>query len=168
MNILVLGFFDRQNLGDDTYKFIFNNIVKSPNKLLVVSVDDCTNIAKDTNLVVIGGGEILNNYFIDKILSLINQSTYSGKIITLSTSAGYTSIIDSGKLDFIDYFVVRDTLCQEKLESRFGKENVSYMPDLAFSLLDHITPPSKSRNILSFFTCGSTGTNTSTSSSTSI
>src|SRR5207253_6572608 len=85
MKILILGFYNRQNFGDDCYYNLFipliEQIIQEPYELQMMCVDDCQQIPNDINLLILGGGEILNQYFISKIAKLIDNSSFQGKVL---------------------------------------------------------------------------------------
>jgi polysaccharide pyruvyl transferase WcaK-like protein len=135
INVLILGFFNRKNFGDDSFNIIFKqlfNKIDNRINLTIMSTDDCKRIFKDTDILIIGGGEVLNNYFIDKILYLIKQSNYNNPIYAISCELSSFEIVDQGKLDFIDYFYIRNLKDSEKLASRFGNNNVKFINDIVF------------------------------------
>lgn len=155
LKILVLGFYYRNNSGDDAFNYIFSRlfamIPKFKYQLDIINTDDCQSIPSDINILIIGGGEVLNEYFINKIEKLINMSPdYLGYTIAISCNLGSNDILNSGQLDFIDYFIMRSQSDALKLVQRYGTQYVSYCPDLVLSLGQYIsinpTPMRQSNN----------------------
>ena len=128
MKVLVLGFYNRNNYGDDLYGSIFNSYGYT-----TVCTDDINIISDDITHIIIGGGELLNNYFVDKIKILLNNSKFTGIIIALSVDLGSYKEIDN--LNFIDYFYVRNKDDYNLLNSIY-EGYVEYIPDLILSNYD--------------------------------
>ena len=79
--ILVLGFYNRGNLGDDCYHYMWSQIFRDRYPEFHVnfeSIDDCDGI--DADVCILGGGSILNDYFIDKIHKAIDATNFKGPI----------------------------------------------------------------------------------------
>ena len=76
-NIYVIGYYDHENLGDETYKLTFNYIFdtflpKTDLQHYNIEFLDCDkiNLKKfiDSDIIVLGGGDIINEYFLDQII----------------------------------------------------------------------------------------------------
>jgi hypothetical protein len=135
-NITILGYFNRSNLGDELYSYAFRNYitsVKGECNLSFYNTDDIQSIPENTNLVICGGGDIMNDYFVDRIHSIIKNSNYSGPLYAISVGIPYESIIDSGKLDIFDYIFTRNRCDSELIEKRFGKLYSHRMNDLVLN-----------------------------------
>lgn len=154
--ILILGFYDRHNLGDDCFKAVFQKLFQlaqfSDCDVTIICSDDCQTINADVDVLIIGGGCVLNNYFIGKIIKLCSQSHYKGKIITYSSGLDSHEMILTGQLDIIDHFIIRNPTDAKILTDRYGVEYVTYVPDLIFNIKDYIDIPrqiqkTKSKNM---------------------
>ena len=147
-NILILGFYDRKNFGDDNYKYIFQKLFGKNSKynINVICSDDCTHIPYNTHLLIIGGGEILNEYFINKISNLLKPYKYKIPVYAISCELSSNEIVYSGKLNFIDYFIVRNLNDANILTSYYGKDNVLYKPDIVFYLNNYFSNITKKYN----------------------
>jgi exopolysaccharide biosynthesis predicted pyruvyltransferase EpsI len=132
MKILVVGYYNHNNLGDDMYQVAFP-------KLLVGHQLDFIDIIKLKNkspigydLIVLGGGDVMNNYF----LKTFSQWHYNNKINVpchaYSIGTPYLSLVEEGQLDIFDYIVCRNKQDTQTLQKRFGNKNVIYMPDFVF------------------------------------
>lgn len=134
MNIIVLGYYYRNNLGDDLLMNTIYTLLNNNNyNLKFVNPDDYY-ILDNIDIIILGGGEILNDYFIDKIIKKLNNLIKKPIIIAISTECHSNSYIESKKLDFIDNFITRNRLEYLELVKRYGNNNVLYMPDLVFSM----------------------------------
>lgn len=127
---LVTGFFHRGNLGDDAFEYMFKELLPGAR---CVSVDDLL----DTdfigiNRLIIGGGDLLNDYFLVKIGNLIKKMNFQGLVLAFSVGCPDPKI--TRHVDFIDYFTVRNATNVSELTNRFGSDYVRYTPDLVFAL----------------------------------
>ena len=94
--IIVMGYFDNCNIGDEqykiTFKYIFDTYLKEKYEIIYLSFDKINNMTfLSTDIIVIGGGDILNDYFIDKL----NEKFFKkpNKIIAFSVGLPYDSIL---------------------------------------------------------------------------
>jgi polysaccharide pyruvyl transferase WcaK-like protein len=134
MNITVLGYYYRKNLGDDLLMNAINILFKdSKYNIIYTNPDDKLNLT-NMDIVILGGGEILNDYFIDKIIKTLDLLYTKPIIIALSTECSNNNYIKSKKIDFIDNFITRNKLEYLELVKRYDKNHVIHMPDLVFSL----------------------------------
>tara|TARA_R100001163_G_C5068494_1_gene208949 strand:+ start:19951 stop:22680 length:2730 start_codon:yes stop_codon:yes gene_type:complete len=137
MKVLVLGYYDRQNIGDDMFKFIFTNYFNENwphHELVIKNTDDVESINNDVGLVVVGGGDLINKYFMDKINSLIDPIKDSIPIYAIGVGFPYPKLIDEGILDCFDYIIHRNKCDSNKLIEKYGKNRSQYYPDLGFLL----------------------------------
>lgn len=84
--IIVMGYFDHKNIGDEqyklTFKYIFEKYLHEDYIITYISFDKIDRfLFYSTDIIVVGGGDILNNYFIDKL-----RSVFLKKPIKLSLS----------------------------------------------------------------------------------
>jgi len=105
--ILCTGFYCRSNLGDDIFQIIFNSIFTKLNlEYKLISLDDCKEIPSNTSTIILGGGEILNKYFLEKLQVLCEKSKFNGKIIAYSCELPQGDIIP--EVNMIDRFILRN------------------------------------------------------------
>ncbi len=135
VNVLVLGFYDRGNLGDELYKDAIPAVMRAaaPRKSLRFTfrcTDDIDKIPAETDVVVCGGGDIINAYFMDKITALCQ--TYVGPIYAVSVGIPYS---DGAKyLKLFDHVYVRSSGDYQVAVSEIGAENVTQITDAVFAL----------------------------------
>ena len=79
MNVLVIGYYNHSNLGDEQYKTsiahflqkLHKDFHKSIKTDVCVDFIDCDQImdfdVSKYSTVLLGGGDVLNNYFLDKL-----------------------------------------------------------------------------------------------------
>ena len=127
--ILILGFFNRGNIGDQAfiqpYKMLFPN-----NILHFESIDDVHNIPSETSVVIIAGGDVINDYFMKKIRVLLKG--YDGPCYAFSVGIPYVS--EAHYTSLFDHVILRakqDILITDKI---IGDKNVTYLPDITWML----------------------------------
>ena len=70
MKILITGYYDRNNYGDDMYQSSFPQVFPKDN-IIFVDINKLNQYTKEIlekekfNLVVLGGGDVLTHYFLD-------------------------------------------------------------------------------------------------------
>ena len=92
--ILVIGYYHRKNLGDDVFEHVLTNYFetrwksnqsKNPNYSFC-SIDDLKEIPNDTSAVIFGGGDLVNDYFFNKIDRFIKNKTCPWYAISIGLS----------------------------------------------------------------------------------
>lgn len=157
IRIIIVGYYNHDNLGDEQYKETFEYMLdkylplKKDYTIIFVDCDVLSTIPIiDTDIILLGGGDILNYYFIDKVYDIFHNKP--NKILAVSVGLPYSEILmHTNKLNIIDYIFIR-TKKDIKLFSRyFMKERIVYIPDISF----YITKSTSSKR------CSTTIKNTS-------
>ena len=136
--VCVIGYYGHANLGDQSYiesfKRFFEGIFER-NSIEFIDCDQIHNVQfSESDLIVVGGGDVLNEYFIDKIIAVFNGKR--NKIIAVSVGLPYKSILtNSNKLSIIDYVFVRTKVDLELFKTYFHPHKVHYLPDISQLLL---------------------------------
>ena len=157
-NVLVVGYYNHCNLGDEQYKWSIRHIITHlpTYKPKTVEFVDCDKLADypvpENCVVLLGGGDVLNNYFLDKINQKFMNMQNRPNIIAFSVGIPYNSIFlqseNLKKLDIFDHIYLR-TRQDIPLFSQFFDENrVSYLPDASCFLPDSFNM----KNPSSYFT----------------
>jgi len=143
-NIYVIGYFGHGNLGDETYKVTFNFIFQTflpKNDLNNYNIHylDCDTIKphnfNDTDIIILGGGDILNDYFLDKVILKFRNKP--NKIIAVSVGIPYIDlIINTNKLNIIDYIFVRTKQDLDLFKEFYHVHRIFYLPDISYYLLN--------------------------------
>jgi polysaccharide pyruvyl transferase WcaK-like protein len=131
MQIVVLGYYQRNNLGDTIYTLTMPRLFPEC-QLSFYNLDDLTTIPTGTDAIVCGGGDLINRYFHDKIVTLCKG--FSGRKIALSIGISFESFRNAECLNLFDQIFLRNKTDVRYLQSKLGSEVVHYLPDLAFSL----------------------------------
>jgi hypothetical protein len=132
--VLVLGFYDRGNLGDEQYKITIPKYFGKAFEFEFKCVDDVFDVytVQDEDgydFVLCGGGDMINAYFMDKVQIILAE--YTGPTYAFSVGIPYDEEVKY--LDLFDHVVVRSHYDYELASKYLGKKNVSYLPDVAFN-----------------------------------
>jgi Polysaccharide pyruvyl transferase len=115
-----------------------------PNMNYVISnTDSLLELPLDTYAVVLGGGDVINPYFVEKVRKLLNNlyetdSTLHVPLYAIGVGIPYLSQIDQGSLDNFDYIIHRNKNDQDVLFDKYNN-HVKWFPDLAFLLPKYTT-----------------------------
>lgn len=160
MNITILGYYGHGNYGDDLFEVIFKKIY-SGNNLNFYDPNKITSIPDSTDIIICGGGDIINDWFMEQIAKLkIRAEKKAGKRIpTYAISIGVTfkKSIPTNKpyyLDIFDYWIVRNKIDVDLLKSRYPESNIVYVPDVVHLLINY-KPKKISKFINSWIRLGS-------------
>jgi hypothetical protein len=141
INIKIIGYYDHSNLGDEQYKTAFNNILYHYfNDTVDIEYIDCDRLSHYTfsteDVIVLGGGDILNDYFMDKIIATFNNKL--NKVIAISTGLPFTPILtNTDKLYIIDYLFIRTKQDIELFSNYFNPTRIFYIPDISYVNIDN-------------------------------
>lgn len=134
--VLVLGYFNRNNIGDDVFSYVFEtNLIDIGCKYYLMNTDDIGSLAELPTMptvIICGGGDIVNNYFMPKIMSLVGS--YNIPLYAVGVGIPYPQLINDGILDRFNYIIHRNSADIDKLEDRYTDRSMC-LPDLAFNLL---------------------------------
>ena len=144
--IYVIGYYDHFNCGDEQYKTAFKILINeyfppaTQFRNLELNFIDCDKIFntkfEDDDIIIIGGGDVLNDYFLDKIIAAF--ASRRNKIIGVSVGLPFQStLIETNKLNIIDYIFVRTQQDIKLFHKYFHPHRVIYLPDLSY-LHNHV------------------------------
>jgi len=127
MTTIILGYYGKQNLGDDLFQFIFSKWITNPIFLNPLEID----VLPECDRIIIGGGDLVNNYFMEKIRLLVvgvNVPIYG-----VGIGFPYPQLISREYLDIFDFIITRTKSVIPKLQEIMpGK--IMYGDDLVRSL----------------------------------
>ena len=115
MNIIITGYYKKNNLGDDLFEeislkiFSQKNFKKHIKSYKTVNIDDITSIEHYTlyDRVILFGGETLNDYFLDKLIELYRlKPSIKFNAIGVSCNQDYKSLIN--KLYIFESIIFRN------------------------------------------------------------
>ena len=148
INIKIIGYYNHYNAGDEQYKISFLQILNTYlNSEYQCDFLDCDQIYNkhfdERDIIILGGGDVLNNYFLDKIHKrFINTNNL---IIAVSVGLPYVeTLIKSDKLNIISYIFLRTTFDLNLFKKYFFEDRIFYLPDISLVLnqtsqITHIT-----------------------------
>lgn len=135
MRFLVLGFYDRANIGDEAYKRAFPQILGEKPILDFKCTDDVTSTMNISSYdaVLCGGGDIINQYFVDKIRA-IKSCEYNIRVPFYALSVGIPYASNARFLDIFDHVFMRSKTDYDLAVAIVGEKNASFTPDAVFAL----------------------------------
>ncbi len=140
ISILVTGYFERGNLGDDLFKDVWRHIFKkqrfcSKYVISYVTVDDLVDLKSSPfDVILIAGGDVLNYYFLTQIQQFIRRVHFKGILCAFSVGIPYTIAIADGLIDPFDFVMCRAKVDANALTGRYGTNRAGYFPDLSIYL----------------------------------
>ncbi len=139
MKVLVVGYYGRDNLGDEMFKEAFLKLLPS-HSLTFYNVDEVekltSNIGSLYDSIIVGGGDLINEYFQDKIKSI--RSSFAGCIYAIGIGIPYKELISKNSLEPYDYVFVRNKSYLREICLAVGSERCHYLPDIVTSLVEGI------------------------------
>lgn len=136
--IIILGYFDRNNLGDDAFAYVWCEYMKRnfpDSEYIICNIDDLNTIPSQTSLVLFGGGDVINNYFIPKLLKLMKGTNIP--YYAVSIGIPYPKLIEEGYLDNFDYIIHRSKVDNERLVKKYSESRVRWYPDMSYLMLKY-------------------------------
>jgi hypothetical protein len=148
--VLVLGFYNRQNIGDDAYTIVIPSLLDDMNThVRCVSMDDIDIVPQNTDIVILGGGDLINDYFMSKAQSLLKD--FVGKVYGLSIGIPYQSC--THYLHIFDHVFVRSREDYKLACAEIGLLNVTYCPDITTFIPMKPKPINTNTNIIRVGVC---------------
>lgn len=127
--VLILGFYHRGNLGDDAYVPALERVLGAE-RITFACVDDIDRVPDDVDVIVCGGGEVINLYFMSKLRRLLKG--FTGRVVAVSVGVAYES--ERAYFKMFDHAFVRSRRDFDVAVSVLGERNVTLAPDVAFYL----------------------------------
>jgi hypothetical protein len=130
MNTVIYGYYDHNNLGDELFKLAFKKLF--PNNNLIFS-GDLTKYYDKIDLVLVGGGDLYNDYFLKNLSKIIEKYT----IPVIGFGLGFPcKEINKKYLWMFDSIVtrVRDITILDTLNYFLISDEIMSLPDIIFSL----------------------------------
>ena len=124
--VLVIGYYDRKNIGDEAYKLALPLVLKTIKSIRFVCSDDIDKIPDDVTTVICGGGDIINDYFMKKIQDLLKS--FTGRVYAVSVGIPYTDAVKY--LHVFDHIFARSSTDYQIACQEVGEDNVSICQDI--------------------------------------
>ena len=140
LKIFVIGYYEHANLGDESYKLTFEYFLKKylvncDYKLNFINCDKLQHYTfEETDIIILGGGDVLNNYFLDKLIEKFNNK--ANKIIAVSVGLPYINLLKTNKLEILDYIFIRSEQDIELFSEYVDKTRIKYIHDLSMYIQD--------------------------------
>ncbi len=137
-NILITGYYKKQNTGDDLFEniakklFISNKNISYKIKSIDEVKNDINNISSTFDKIVLFGGETLNNYFLEP-LAKIKEKNQNIKFYALGVGLGADIEYIKQYLIMFQYIIVRHKQDYTLIKNRF--DNLipcEYIQDIVF------------------------------------
>lgn len=122
MKILTLGFYDKFNFGDETYKDTFKTLFPQHEFNFVNQLND--KLINETDIVLLGGGNVLRNQYINELKKVKNKKIYA-------YSVGMENNCTEN-LNIFSHIYARDQDTEQKLINK--KIPCTFIPDAALTL----------------------------------
>lgn len=139
--ILIFGYYNRQNWGDDVFEYVFKNyIFNDSNKyeLIFKNLDGLnynTEVYNTIDTVIIGGGDVINSYFFDnEKVDLFREFFDKRPIYFVGIGLTYPNLINV--MDIGDYFFMRNKTDEKLTRNRYSDLYAHAIPDIAFNLME--------------------------------
>lgn len=129
--ILVLGYYGAHNTGDDAFAYIFEALNKPECSYTVKNPYKINYIPNYVDKVIVGGGDVLNPYFMERIKELF-KTRRNIPAVAFSVGIPYPAVIDREFLSIFKKVVLRNPLDVPFV--RKFHDNVIYLPDLVYVL----------------------------------
>lgn len=125
MKVHVIGFYDRANVGDEAFRPVLEDFFVG-HDIEVFNIDDYrVQTPAQPDLLVLGGGDVVNPYYLELLSSL------SCRKVAVGVGLGYESECElAGEAGFQAWFLRNKS--DVKLVRGKTKAVVEYMPDLAY------------------------------------
>lgn len=123
--ILAIGFYFRQNTGDDAYLYALPSILPDA-EITFLSMDDVEKVPEDINIVICGGGDIINDYFMKKAQNLLKD--FKGRTYGVSIGIPYQSC--SKYFHIFDHIFARSKTDYDIACKEIGSRNVTFCSDI--------------------------------------
>lgn len=146
--LLILGFFNRGNLGDEAFIRPYQLLFPS-STIIFQSIDDLDRIPNDTSAIIIAGGDVITDYFMKQIS--VQLQSYKGPCYAFSVGIPYDSEVKYTKL--FDHIVVRTQADYDLTSKYIGGKNVNFLPDITWLLKPLVKQHVKKQNRLQIAFC---------------
>lgn len=132
MYLLVIGYYDKGNLGDEAYKEIMGQFFPGDILDFILSDKISTVNVNLYDAIIVGGGDLINDYFNQKISLALQQ--FKGPKIAFSIGIPFPSLITAQYLGHFDHVFVRNYEDLRAIQKVIGAHRAHFTPDIALAL----------------------------------
>lgn len=129
--LLVIGYYNKDNLGDDCYQLVMGSFFEDFSLVFVNSSHLEKINLEEFNGIIVGGGDIINDYFNNHIK--LPLSKFKGPKIAFSIGIPFPSLIKTGYLGHFDHIFTRNYEDVRDIQKLLGSHKAHYIPDIALS-----------------------------------
>lgn len=132
MKILVCGFYNHNNFGDDCFVLALEKIFTG-HEIIFTEIATIDQIKLENyEAIVVGGGDLINDFYGLKYTEILMN--YSGYKIAIGVGVSFEECIYRKYILAFDDIVLRSTVDLRRLTMMMGSLHSHYLPDLVFSL----------------------------------
>lgn len=147
--LLVLGFYGKENMGDEMFQETLPLLVPDFN-CDFISTDDFKGSTDSYYAIICGAGDIFNEYFMSKIEQILINVNNNKPVYILGMGIPYLSMFQMHYLSLFDHVFLRETTDLPQLTREIGGRYAHSLPDLAFLKKPLIWHPNKEKKIAVF------------------
>lgn len=147
--ILNIGFFNRDNTGDDALELVLGRVIKNYDNSIEItnkSIDSpnlSTSIKNDGyDIILFGGGDTINDYFLNKFIRCLDDDDTRIPIYAISVGIPYHSYLEERTVNVFDKMLLRNQDDYTVMQNILGPSHVHKIPDIVFGLPQLIDLPS--------------------------
>lgn len=130
-NILVVGYYGKNNLGDEAYRGVMGQFFPEAELTFVTSRSLPEMTSEGYDAVIVGGGDIINNYFNDDIRPFLIK--FRGPRIAFSIGIPFPSLINDRYLGHFDHVFTRNYEDVRSIQMLLGSHKAHFIPDIALA-----------------------------------
>jgi len=136
LSVLILGYYGKGNLGDDLFQFAITDMVRTKYptvSLVFANPEDISSIPGNPDIIFIGGGDLINDYFMNSLRNLLRDTRTP--VYGIGIGFPYPNLITPEYLDIFDIIVTRTKSLYPKLQeampgrSYYGPDLVRFLPN---------------------------------------
>lgn len=144
--VLILGFYKKHNLGDDLFEYILTKWLPDT-ECIFSDPHDLKELPENLSCVCIGGGDLINDYFMDTIRNLLKD--YKGPVYGIGLGVPYPKLLTASYLDIFDFINIRTSSSFDKLKS-IMPDRCACGPDIVRALTNEVAKERSTSDISNF------------------
>jgi len=104
--ILSIGYYNRGNLGDELFKICLLKLFKN-SVITFINGHDYITIEDNYDIIFLGPGNVMNNYFIDRLKKLIKTNVWMLLKPLIGFGVGFESEYILEDFKYFDFIITR-------------------------------------------------------------